>query len=133
MVLAGLLYWIRRRLPGAQTGREAAAVTWDCGFAQPRARMQYTASAFTQPLTNLLNACLGTRSSGQAVSGYFPESAGFATRTPDPVREWLFVPLFRFIARRLSPLLALQHGRIHLYVLYMALILIVLLLWKGGV
>ncbi len=132
LVLAGGLYGIRRRLPGAQKGCEAAAGTWDCGFARPSARMQYTASSFTQPLTDLLRACLGTRRSGQAVSGYFPESAGFATRTPDPARQWLFAPLFRFIARRLSPLLVLQHGRIHLYVLYMAVILIALLLWKGG-
>jgi formate hydrogenlyase subunit 3/multisubunit Na+/H+ antiporter MnhD subunit len=133
LVSAGVLYWVRRRLPGAKAGSEAVVVTWDCGFARPSARMQYTASSFTQPLTDLLHACLGTRRSGPAVSGYFPESAGFATRTPDPAREWLFAPSFRFIARRLSPLLALQHGRIHLYVLYMALILIVLLLWKGGV
>jgi hydrogenase-4 component B len=132
LVLAGVLYGIRRRLPGAQKGCEAAAVTWDCGYAQPSARMQYTASSFTQPLTDLLRACLGTRRSGPMVSGYFPESVGFATRTPDPARQWLFAPLFRFIARRLSPLLVLQHGRIHLYVLYMAVILIALLLWKGG-
>jgi hydrogenase-4 component B len=131
LIGAAALYGLRRRLPGAQIGGEAA-VTWDCGFARPSARMQYTASAFTQPLTDLMQAGLGTRISGPAVSGYFPESAGYVTRTPDPARRWLFAPLFRFIAHRLSPLLVLQHGRIHLYVLYMAVILITLLLWKGG-
>ncbi len=131
LILCGLLFWLRARLPAARGTRESA-VTWDCGFARPSARMQYTASSFTQPLTSLLRACLGTRSGGPAVNGYFPQSAGFATRTPDPARQWLFAPLFRLIARRLSPLLILQHGRIHLYVLYMAVVLIALLLWKGG-
>jgi hydrogenase-4 component B len=130
---AGALYWIRRNLACRRAGGEAGVETWDCGFARPSARMQYTASSFTQPLTDFLHACLGARNKGPTVRGYFPESAGFVIRTPDPARQWLFAPLFRFIARRLSPLLALQHGRIHLYVLYMALILIVLLVWKGGV
>ena len=112
---------------------KAEAVTWDCGFARSSARMQYTASSFTQPLTDFLHACLGARNKGPTVRGYFPESAGFVIRTQDPARQWLFAPLFRFIARRLSPLLALQQGRIHLYVFYMALVLIVLLIWKGGV
>jgi len=133
LIAAGALYGIRRRLGAAAAGGEDTAATWDCGYARPSARMQYTAASFTQPLTDFLHACLGARNKAPAVGGYFPESAGFALRTPDPARQWLFAPLFRFIARRLSPLLALQHGRIHLYVLYMALILIGLLIWKGGV
>lgn len=133
LLAAGGLYAVRRRLAGTPTGGDARTVTWDCGFARPSARMQYTAASFTQPLTDFLHACLGVRNKGPAVSGYFPKAGGFAIRTPDPARQWLFAPLFRFVARRLSPLLALQHGRIHLYVLYMALILIVLLIWKGGV
>jgi hydrogenase-4 component B len=133
LVAAGVLYGVRRRLAASASRGDAMGVTWDCGFSQPSARMQYTASSFTQPLTDFLQACLGAHGRGPAINGYFPESAGFVIRTPDPARQWLFAPLFRFIARWLSPLLALQHGRIHLYVLYMAITLIGLLVWKGGV
>ena len=133
LVSAGALYGVRRRLAASTTGDNAIGVTWDCGFAQPSARMQYTASSFTQPLTDFLQASLGARGKDPVIRDYFQQSAGFAIRTPDPARQWLFAPLFRFIAHRLSPLLTLQHGRIHLYVLYMAIILIALLIWKGSV
>jgi len=129
----GVLYGLRRHRLRAHPGSQTTDGTWDCGFARPSARMQYTASAFTQPLTDMLRACLGTRGTDAEITDYFPTSAEFATHTPDPTRERFFAPAFRFIARRLSPLLALQHGRIHLYVLYMAVVLIGLLLWKGGI
>jgi formate hydrogenlyase subunit 3/multisubunit Na+/H+ antiporter MnhD subunit len=133
LLLAAVIFWARRRLSANRPDELVYGVTWDCGFAQPTARMQYTASSYSQPLVDLLRTCLHTRYRGTIVSGYFPRTAGFATKTPDLARQWLFDPLFRFIARWLSPLLALQHGRIHLYVLYVAVVLIGLLIWKGGV
>jgi hydrogenase-4 component B len=131
--VAALLSWMRQ-WQNRRRGINAESIgTWDCGFAQPSARMQYTGSSYAQPLTDLLRACLHTRRSGAGVNGHFPAGAGFASRTPDIVRSWFFDPLFRLIARWLSPLLALQHGRIHLYVLYVAVVLIGLLVWKAGV
>ena len=46
LALAAVLLWIRRRLP---RGREESLTgTWDCGYARPTARMQYTATSFAQ-------------------------------------------------------------------------------------
>ena len=36
-------------------------VTWDCGYAEPSSRMQYTASSFAQPLTETFSMLLQTR------------------------------------------------------------------------
>jgi len=94
--------------------------------------MQYTASSFAQPLTDLFQIVLGTRKHGTAPNGFFPPRATFETHTPDAAREHLFAPLFRLIDRALSPVRRMQHGRIHEYLLYIALVLILLLIWKAG-
>src|SRR5258708_19960997 len=36
-------------------------VTWDCGYAEPSPRLQYTASSFAQPLTDTFDLLLHTR------------------------------------------------------------------------
>ena len=47
-------------------------------------------------------------------------------------REYLFRPVFAAIAWAASKLRWFQHGRIQLYVLYIALTILVLLVWKLG-
>ena len=108
------------------------ATTWDCGYGQPGPRMQYTASSFAQPLTDLFRPLLGTRPTASLPQGLFPRAASFSTDTPDLYRERLYRPIFGGIARTLSAFRWLQHGRVQLYVLYIGLTLLVLLVWKLG-
>ena len=129
LLVIGLLL-IRRYLPRGK--EETAAGTWDCGYARPTPRMQYTASSFAQPLTDLFKIFLGTRKHGAPPNGFFPQRTTFETQTPDAAREYLFAPLFRLIDRALSPIRRMQNGRIHEYLLYIALVLVLLLLWKAG-
>jgi formate hydrogenlyase subunit 3/multisubunit Na+/H+ antiporter MnhD subunit len=130
LILVTGLFLIRRRLP---RGREEAATgTWDCGYARPTARMQYTATSFAQPLTHLFRLLLGTRKPSSLPQGFFPKDASFETHTPDAAREWLFAPLFRAIDRGVAPIRRMQHGRVHGYLLYIAIVLILLLIWKAG-
>ncbi len=130
LALAAVLFFIRRRLP---RGREETATgTWDCGYARPTARMQYTASSFAQPLTDLFQIFLRTHRRGNAVHGFFPGEATFGTETPDAARERLFAPLFRAIDRCVAPIRRMQHGRVHEYLLYIAIVLVLLLIWKAG-
>jgi formate hydrogenlyase subunit 3/multisubunit Na+/H+ antiporter MnhD subunit len=107
-------------------------VTWDCGYAAPTARMQYTASSFAQPLTFLFRATLRAHTTLTPVSGLFPGRAAFASHTPDPFRERLFAPIFDLVRAALERLRVLQHGRIQLYVLSIVLTLLLLMLWKLG-
>jgi hydrogenase-4 component B len=105
-------------------------ITWDCGYALPSARMQYTGSSFAQPLMEIFAPLLGTRRRGDAPRGFFPQTASFATDTPDVFRERLYQPLFGGVRRALSALRWLQHGRVQLYVLYVAVTVVVLLVWR---
>jgi formate hydrogenlyase subunit 3/multisubunit Na+/H+ antiporter MnhD subunit len=128
LALVGVLLAVRR---AALAGKPlAAGPTWDCGYALPSPRMQYTASSFAQPLTTLFAPLLGTRRRASPPSGFFPQAAFFETTTPDFYRERLYAPLFASVQKGLSAFRWLQHGRVQLYVLYIALALLVLLVWK---
>src|SRR5229473_3557709 len=105
-------------------------LTWDCGYAEPSPRMQYTASSFAQPLTDTFDLLLQTRRVEIPPHGLFPKEASFVTETPDPYQEYIFRPLFRAIGRDLLLLRPLQQGRVQLYILYIAVTLLVLLLWQ---
>lgn len=126
-VLGGVLLLRRRLLAGRPV---TAAGTWDCGYAAPTARMQYTASSFAQPLTALFATFLRTRRHVTAPQGLFPAAAALESHTPDACRRLLFEPLFRRAAGALSRLRWLQHGQLRIYVLYIAVVLVALLVWK---
>ncbi|OGJ90276.1 MAG: hypothetical protein A2268_12425 [Candidatus Raymondbacteria bacterium RifOxyA12_full_50_37] len=105
-------------------------VTWDCGYAAPFSRMQYTASSFAQPLTDLFSAFLKTKKHIKVPADYFPAQASIETHTADPSNERVYRPVFAQAVGLLSRMRALQQGRIQIYVLYIVVTLIALLLWK---
>jgi NADH:ubiquinone oxidoreductase subunit 5 (subunit L)/multisubunit Na+/H+ antiporter MnhA subunit len=108
------------------------AITWDCGYARPSVRMQYTGSSYVQPATTLFASLLRTRTRSVPPVGLFPPSSSFSTETPDVCTEALYRPAFAAIARVAGRLRWLQHGRLHIYILYIALTLIALLVWYLG-
>jgi hydrogenase-4 component B len=125
LLIAGRVRLLSRREVGA-------GPTWDCGYANPQPRMQYTASSFADPLVRFLKFFLQTREEVQTPRGLFPDRAWLHTETPDVFREGLYRRLFaggEWLAVKLH---RLQHGRIQVYVLYIALMLLVLLVWKLG-
>ena len=128
VLMLGLLVWLRRRL---LAGREVSlSGTWDCGYARPTGRMQYTASSFAQPLTNMFGFFLRTRRRFEAPDGFFPGRAALYTETDDFFRQNLFRPAFRGIAGLSLWLHRLQQGRVQVYILYVAVTILVLLVWN---
>jgi NADH:ubiquinone oxidoreductase subunit 5 (subunit L)/multisubunit Na+/H+ antiporter MnhA subunit len=127
---AAALALVRARLLSARTVTKGP--TWDCGYAAPSPRMQYTGSSFAQPLMAVFGRVVPSVVGGEPPKGFFPGRASFASATPDPGLERVYAPLFRGIARVLARFRWLQHGRVQLYVLYIALTLVTLLLWRIG-
>jgi hydrogenase-4 component B len=114
------------------SGRSVEQIeTWGCGYACPTARMQYTASSFAQPLVALFRLFLQTDSRDLPPKGIFPDRAFLKTDTADTSSKYLYQPLFKWIGFMLSKLQWIQHGRLQLYVLYIALTLLMLLIWKA--
>jgi hydrogenase-4 component B len=128
LVLTALIALLRRWLLSGRDVREAG--TWDCGYARPTARMQYTASSFAQPILDFFNVFQPGWKRLKAPRGYFPATASFETEALDTSQERVYRPIFEAVERLLSKLRVMQHGRIQLYVLYIVLTLVLLIFWK---
>ncbi len=116
-----------RTTRGFRTG-----LTWDCGYAAPTSRMQYTGRSFGQWLgEKLLPRRLGPSVRRQEPRGLFPTIARFSASTPDPFHARLYAPAFSMWADRLSRLRWLQQGRIGVYLLYILIALVGLLGWSA--
>lgn len=103
--------------------------TWDCGYAAPDARMEYTGTAFTQPLSDLLHKFTGWRKEVQPPQGYFPRQASIRITTSDPATGKFWAPIFRGFGTAAVKVRFLQSGLLHLYILIMTAALILLLFW----
>jgi hydrogenase-4 component B len=127
ITLMGLVgAWLWKRLAASPQG---AAGTWDCGFARPTARMQYTASSFGEMFVKLFAAVLRPRVHPPEVQGLFPGKSSFSSHVPEAVLELVMAPLLAATDRRFSLARKLQHGRLHLYILYIFVTLALLLAW----
>jgi formate hydrogenlyase subunit 3/multisubunit Na+/H+ antiporter MnhD subunit len=124
---AGLAALRRRLLAGREVGR---TVTWDCGYAAPTARMQYTASSFASPLLGSFRLILRPDAQVQAPLAMFPAEASLHTRVEDTFERHVFRPAFRLVRRLALRLHWLQAGPNQLYVLYVAIAVLALLVWK---
>jgi hydrogenase-4 component B len=121
----GWLFAHTRRMP-------AAVGTWDCGFAAPSARMQYTSSSFAQMLVGMFRWVLRPKVHQHRIRELFPEPSRFDTHVSDIVLDELLVPGGRATARGFQWLRWLQRGSVHAYLVYILATLVWLLVWRGG-
>jgi len=126
--LAGILALLRAALLRGRPVRIFR--TWDCGFVAPDARMQYSGSSFSEPVSAAIGPAVGVTETLDAPDGYFPKRASLAVTPRDLLETFFFTPVFELIRRACDQAKVLQHGRIHLYILYILAVLVGLLLWK---
>jgi NADH:ubiquinone oxidoreductase subunit 5 (subunit L)/multisubunit Na+/H+ antiporter MnhA subunit len=107
----------------------AASPTWDCGYASPTPRMQYTASSFAEPLTTMFRPLLGLRAHLAPPEGYFPSSGFFESHAVDSADRGIWNPVFRAAGMVLGRLRFLQQGRVQAYLVYIFATLLALLAW----
>jgi hydrogenase-4 component B len=103
--------------------------TWDCGYAARSARMQYTASSFSQMAMDFFHWALLPRKTRAKIQGPFPGASHFSIDLPDLVMHRGIAPAFRGASRLLSHLRAAQGGQLPIYLLYVVATLIILLAW----
>lgn len=108
----------------------AEGPTWGCGYIRPTRRMQYTGSSFAEMLAeHLLPGFLRPRTSRSAPQGLFPVRGEFASECPDPVTEKVYEPLFARWAGWFARLRVLQQGKVHVYLVYVMLVVVLALAW----
>jgi NADH:ubiquinone oxidoreductase subunit 5 (subunit L)/multisubunit Na+/H+ antiporter MnhA subunit len=104
--------------------------TWDCGYARPTPRMQYNASSFARPLTKTFGWVVGLSDKITRPEGLFPRASSFASSLGDINTARGYRQIFGAVGWLAAKVRVLQAGRAQLYLLYIAIILIALLLWK---
>ncbi|WP_257313576.1 proton-conducting transporter transmembrane domain-containing protein [Geothrix fuzhouensis] len=123
-LLALLLWRWLRPMP-----RRDDRPTWDCGYAAPDARMQYTASSFADGLVRGLRWALRPAVHLPKVSGWFPRPTRYESHVPDPILDRAAAPALRFTVRGAALLRIAQGGALPVYLLYVLLTLLALLVW----
>jgi hydrogenase-4 component B len=115
--------------------RTVRAVTWDCGYAAPSARMQYTAESFAGIITGWFAWILRPEVHETRPEDYFPARAGRTQHTPETVLERLVAPCGHAVLKLADLARAFQHGKVQAYILYLcgALVLLALIVSLGGI
>jgi NADH:ubiquinone oxidoreductase subunit 5 (subunit L)/multisubunit Na+/H+ antiporter MnhA subunit len=120
LVLLGLL---RKRV-------WAEGPTWGCGYVKPTARMQYTGRSLAEMIAeHVLPRFLRPHTTRQVPRGLFPAKGDFGAECPDPFSEKIYEPFFRRWAERFSRLRVLQQGKVHVYLVYILLMVVLSLAW----
>jgi hydrogenase-4 component B len=115
------------------SSRRGVTFTWDCGYAAPTARMQYTASSFAQVLGRLFRRVLLSEVHRPAVESLFPGAgARFESHVPDPVLDRLLLPATRLVQRVLKFGRAIQTGHVQMYLVYIVVTVVALLAWSAA-
>jgi hydrogenase-4 component B len=115
VLLAAAAAWLWRkvRANGLQRGP-----TWDCGYAGPTARMQYTGASFAGIASGWFGWILQPERKLRRPRGYFPAEAIRLERIPETVLERVITPVGAKVMKLSNGALRLQHGRLQFYILY---------------
>ena len=115
-----------------RAGVSSVAPTWDCGYAAPTARMQYSSSSFAEMLVGLFRWALRPSFHRERPVGFFPSPTRFESHVDDAVLDQLLRPAISSVGAWLSRLRWLQPGSLHLYILYVVCALVLGLVWARG-
>ena len=123
LLMLGCLWYfasVRKRV------EKAARPTWDCGYAKPTARVQYSGSSLAQMCVDLFSFALRPSRGTVKLRKPFAEPARFEETVSDTVLDRLVLPVFARINAAVPKFYILQQGQTHLYVLYVVIIAAVL-------
>jgi|CXWL01.1.fsa_nt_gi hydrogenase-4 component B len=109
-------WWLWRRV---RRNGLARALTWDCGYAAPTARMQYTAGSFAATITEWFAFILRPRRHEHRPEVHFPSAADFEEHTPETVLEQVVEPAGGVVLQISTMVRRLQHGRVQSYLFYL--------------
>ncbi|WP_043586547.1 proton-conducting transporter membrane subunit [Geminisphaera colitermitum] len=132
-LFAGAGVWLWRRVKTGRGTADSTATanaahaatprrgpTWDCGYAQPTARMQYTGGSFAGIVAEWFGWIFRSEKRLRRPHGVFPAEASLMERVPETVLERVIGPAARGVMRVNAAVRRLQHGRLQFYIAYLA-------------
>ena len=109
------------------------ADTWGCGHIRQTARMEYTSSAFAEPLRRIFAEVYRPTEdlsiSAHPESPYFVRSITYTIQVAPRIEKVLYEPAVRAVRASAHAVRRLQSGSVHLYLLYLATALLAALAW----
>lgn len=124
LLLAGTGLLLQRGIRRAPTG-----LTWDCGYAAPSPRMQYSSSSFAEMLVKLFGWALRPSVHPPKIDELFPQDAHFESHVEDTVLESAVWPGTRAVTWLFSWGRYLQGGSLQAYLMYILVVIVFLLVW----
>ncbi len=107
--------WLGRK---AHTNGLRRGLTWDCAYAAPAARMQYSSGSFAGIVVPWFSWILQPARNLRRPRGPFPAAALRLEYIPETMLERVIVPAGEAIMVVSTAVRRLQHGRLHFYILY---------------
>ena len=126
-VVAVALLW-RWRL-----GKNAvsSASTWGCGYQRGTARMQYNGTSFSELAVSVFNGIMRQKIELPSLTGLFPGRSRCSDSPTETLLERMITPFFTGTGLFFGFLHRLQHGLMHIYMLYIFATLFILMLWAN--
>lgn len=119
------LFWWRR----LGSARVNSAPTWGCGYQRGTSRIQYGATSFSELAVSVFNGIIRQRVKRPTLSGLFPAPGQCVDRPTETVLENVIAPIFTLAGLSFAFLRRLQHGQMHVYMIYIFVTLFILMLW----
>lgn len=107
--------------------------TWSCGYSKASSRLQYTGTAYINPLAYFLKPLMHKSTSKTEVKGHFPTQMEYTEEVRDYVDRSLVQTLCKAVQRFYKLFDSIHNGRTNSYITYLLLALLVLLFWVLGV
>ncbi len=125
LLMIGILFtWLRYRLIREKTPQRG---TWDCGYAAPTNRMQYTASSFAQMLVSQFDGILKPKEHRPELKGLFPTSNHFESHIDDSILDRVLKPVIHRIQKGVYQFRWFHQGLTQPYILYIIVTVLILL------
>ena len=86
-------------------------------------------AAFSEPMARIFGRAMGLKVDVHQDVQLFPQDGFLAIMAPDRLRTKLFTPLFQAVESLCNACKIMQHGKFHLYILYMLATVVGLLIW----
>ncbi|MHB1308476.1 MAG: proton-conducting transporter transmembrane domain-containing protein [Limisphaerales bacterium] len=114
LVVAAWGLWSRARTNGLRR-----SPTWDCGYAAPTARMQYTGGSFAGLAVGWFDWVLRPERRRRWPRGPFPRQADLVERFPETVLERVMSPVGRVVMQASAWVRRRQQGHLPEYISYL--------------
>jgi hydrogenase-4 component B len=109
----------------------ARTVTWDCGYISPDVSMQYTASSFAAPIVEQFKVPLAAHRRVSLDAGLFPRRVWtFHSGVEDWFLTRFYTPAIEILDRLFEHVRWFQSGKTGQYILYIAITIFCLIIWK---